>query len=107
LLDLLGYGIYLSVLRRPSGYNDFEADGVPYQGLGLGRYGACKHQNATWKGYLWLGDKYSQNDDVIEQSEVNATEKSRIIQANYLLLMIRSCTFALKRENSWATSRGY
>jgi hypothetical protein len=54
-----------------------------------------------------VGDKYSQNDDVIEQTEVNATEESRIIQVNYLLLMIHSCTFALKRENSWATSRGY
>ena len=54
-----------------------------------------------------VGDKYSQNDDVIEQTEVNATEKSRIIQVNYLLLMIHSYTFALKRENSWATSRSY
>ncbi len=26
---------------------------------------------------------------------------------NYLLLMIHSCAFALKRENNWAASRGY
>ncbi len=51
--------------------------------------------------------KYSQNDNVIEQTEVNATEKSRIIQVNYLLLTIHSYTFALKCENSWATVRGY
>ena len=68
---------------------------MPYQGLGLGRWG-LQTLNGTLGKISMVGDIYSHNDDVIEQTEVNATEKSRIIQVNYLLLMIHSCTFALK-----------